>query len=751
MEDYHKFRRVKLEKVGMEYPHLPYKEKMKIVSHMWKMEKERFNKPLTEEELETGVMDEEFMKRLEVTYVKEVSPRTLRWIIRLLKRNKHPEVIYEAFHQAFNTPEFYTFTEDGLDIWDFIVIHFSNKLLFELFQTIPITFVSGYMLKIQSGPVKRIGSILNVYVSNVYLNPTLTQVICDKLMKLVAAGLNPNLEFFNPILHPVIVYDDRVTNHLAQRNLKIYDVPVDFIRYASYVEPENEYSEKIMNSNYYKMMVFDLDYDYNYQIQSTKLVGDTVFGVILHNTSKMKLRDQITKLVVVGAIHLNTVIKPYYLSNSNPEISMDYLTMCLVSDIYNVRSGLSQMLFTKGYPMHMLFRIHQNHQPEFNNISCIKKLIETSWRTCIMLNSSRDNLVIECLRRGIIKPTPMQILDRLVINKDHYKNVIEAFQNLIGPTTTENINIPVYKRISKPLSETVLTSLCFLPEYLDGVLGIGPEITLEEMVEINQTRIMQRIDSYTEPSSEFGSKSSLQVHPVNDVTFSTGDSTADMLSEGWKSFTLRDGYIFFPEEWHYLLRTSKNPFTNQPLDEKDKLRLTHLYSDYFTNWIYFDVTKLPKMEYNLKPGYETELHDISCKIDAFLEESQMIPYGNRFGTRISSIPDIEKIKIFITTFLSSPAIYAGIPGLSDYDRELLFSCISFSPIKGVDSSDLDEINLYFNMKTQAILRNQDCQPRVIFRAVMEWIYAVLETTKLYSPRLFEGRCLTVNYSLFALN
>jgi hypothetical protein len=272
-------------------------------------------------------------------------------------------------------------------------------------------------------------------------------------------------------------------------------------------------------------------------------------------------------------------------------------------------------------------------------------------------------------------------------------------------------------------------------------VGIGPEVTLEEMVERNHSKFVQRLDSYTE----------LSVSPVNEVTFSTGESVTDMINEGWKSFTLRDGYVFFPEEWHYLLRTSKNPFTNQVLDEKDKLRLTHLYSDYFTHWVYFDVTKLPKMEYNLKPGYETELNDISCKIDAFLEESQMVPYGNRFGTRISSIPDIEKMKIFIMTFLTSPALYSGMPGLSEYDREMLLSCISFSPIKGVDSTDLDEINLYFNMKTQAILRIQDCQPRLLLRTIMEWIYAVLETTKLHSPRLFEGRCLTVNYSLFTLH
>lgn len=743
MNDYHNFRKSKLEKVSMEYPHLPYKEKMKIISHMWKLEKERFNKPLTEEELENSIINEEFMKRLEVTYVREVSQRTLKWMVRLMKHNKHPEVLYEAFHQAFNTPEFYTFTHEGLDIWDFMVIHFSNKLLFELFQTIPITIIFGYINKIQSEPIKRIGSILNVYVSNVLTSPNLTQIVCDKLMKLVALGLNPNTEFFNPIIHPTVSYDDRVTNYISKKNLKLLDVPTSFIRYASYTEPETVYREKIINSNYYKMMIFDLDYDYNYQIQHYRLVGDTVFGVMLHNSSKMKLRDQITKLIVVGGIHLNTVIKPYSLKITNPDVSVDYLTMALISDVYNVRSILSHTIFTRGYPTYMLFRITQNQNHPYNNFYCIKKLIETNWKTCILLNTSRDNLIMECLRKGIIKPTPMQILDKIIISRDYYKDVVEAFQDLIGPTNQENINIPIYKRITKPLTETTLSSLCFHPDFLDGVFGLKEKIPLESIVESNYLKVMERIKTYTKPITE--------KEPINEFTFSTSEPVADMLNNGWLSFTLEDGYMFFPDEWHYLIKTSKNPFTNQYLGENDILKLTHLYTDYFTNWIYFEVNKLPKLEYSMNENYSENLMDIACKIDAFLEESEMIPYGNRIAPRISSIPNIEKMKLFIISFLTSPVIYSGIQGLSDYDKELMFNCISFSPIKNVDSPDLDEINLYFNMKTQAMIRLENCNQKVLFRTILEWIYAVLETTKLYTKHLFEGRCLSVNYSLFFLN
>jgi hypothetical protein len=693
-ERYQSFRSIQLENLKTHSPHLTYRQRLKIISDLWKDEKNKqIQDIIPPNKLSNYVSQtspsEESLRKIKQS-VESIDPETLlemkdgdnhvfmEWMCWMI-RNYPERFVIQVLQRFIYHPCIYEMTYQSLSLVEISVFYEKEDVLFFLLTKASSEWVDKRIFK--STDKSMLSCLFHTLLKKVD-QCSLKEELVNWVRKALSRGIDPNLELSPP-------HDMNGTMDIWYMGCSAYEVLYKggcsaehvkkFVKYSCLEDPSRSFRERSSGLPPSSSCLSGV----------LGVRGDTLFSVFYRMGKDYRSKCMIRKLIESKTLNWTMI----FLNNKVVKTEC-YLTMML--------SGTPREILDEAFlgyfktPPYMYY-MNSSGSP----LKKLREFISHHWAGQLCSLPNIPPVLFDMFIRGFL-PTTRRTLSVLSMNPEMIDRILSIVEAR-GSWRDWIHNSP-------SLLNTCFSKLLLTPHGLQFILETPDwktSLTKPLMISLAEIFIEENIQAHLDIEMEFSNE-----------WFINGDDVKDSVGK-FPLYITDDKFAFCQEDVEYLLENPLNPYTRKEFTLNETLRLEYMNRLYDEWWFLMNLP--PKFD-DMKSLTELKISYLTEKIDQFIEDNPYFVYGERLTNMVSKFDSMEKIHATYLCLLSTPTILS-----LDAFNPLLSACVPFRT--NDDCFQVEMINIYYGMKI--IVNPSENTLQKMVRDFLSWILCILECTSKY--------------------
>lgn len=688
-DNYQRFRSIQLENLKTQCPNLTYRQKLKIISELWKEEKIKQDQDvISPMELVNYVSQpfygDESLRKVKQSLESVSSDNLLKsmtgdhylfmdlmcWII----RNYPEKFVIQVLQRFIYDPSIYEMTYQSLSLVELCVLYEKEDVLFFLLTKASSEWVDIHIFK--SKDFSMLSCLFHTLLRKVD-QCSLKEEIVNWVRKALFRGTDPNLELSPPLVTGTMdiwymgcpVYEALYKGGCQADHVK------KFVKFSCLEDPSRAFRERSRGAPPPPR-----------SDGFSGVRGDTLFSVFYRIGKDYKSKVLVRKLIESKNLNWSIV----FLNNKVVKTEC-YLTMMSRGDTREIlEEGFLAYFKTPPY----MYYVSSAGTPLKN----FHEFISHHWAGQLCTLPNIPPVLFDMFSRGFLPPTK-KAMDVISMNPDMVKRILSILESR---GVWRN-----WIQHSPTVLNTCFSKLLLTPPGLQFILET-PEwkssLTKSFMASLAEIFIDENIQPHLEIEMEFANE-----------WFINGDTVKDFVGK-IPLFITDDNFAFCQEDMEYLLENPLNPYTRKEFNLNETLRLEYMNRLYVDWWFLIDHS--PKIE-DMKSLTELKISYLTEKIDEYFEANPYFVYGERLSSIVSKFDSMEKIHATYLCLLSTPTILSF-----DVTNPLLSACVPFRSSE--DCFPVEMVNIYYGMKI--IVNPSENTLTKMLTDFLSWVLCILECT-----------------------